>query len=547
MINVIIKENGFVVPTSLVSDIKNLLKDVDLSSYKINDYTLYVVFDMDEESIKNVLDLDGKNKFILFQNIPSETNYDIGFEAALSKFRVRLQRYSGLDSVINKNVVFVFDFSQNPIAKNSPNTETKDDKDRRAMFVPIEPKYKLESVIMSDDMRSEIDDALSIIRNRDRIYVEWGYQDVDPQARAVLSFYGPGGTGKTKCAHGVASALGRKILCVNYANIESMWAGESPKNLISAFNVAQESNAVLFMDEADSFLGKRITNVTSGHDQSINSLRSQMLILLEEFEGVVIFGTNLVENFDKAFETRILKSIRFDLPDESSRVKLFRMMIPDKVPFEKPLTDEDYLDFAKKSEDFSGREIKNTVLEALSKGAKENISSFTPQMFIDAIQRHAESLLKLKEEKEHKESVIADALKESVLEESKRLYHEALIHVAIYAMKADGILDEREKELIAKTAKLLDTNVPNYDEEDIPTLPVVCEHFSNEDQKRAALDLACKIIAVDNKVLEQEKAFIKNLYCILGYNIDYFAQVEDYLELLKNTNEKFFSLTLQGS
>ena len=78
------------------------------------------------------------------------------------------------------------------------------------------------------------------------------------------------------------------------------------------------------------------------------------------------------------------------------------------------------------------------------------------------IQRHAESLLKLKEEKEHKESVIADALKESVLEESKRLYHEALIHVAIYAMKADGILDEREKELIAKTAKLLDTNVPKH-------------------------------------------------------------------------------------
>ena len=271
MINIIYKTDKYALPASLTSDLENLLMDINLSAYKINDYTLYVVFDMDNESIKNVLDLDGKKKYILFQNIPLETNYDIGFEAALSKFRVRLQRYSGLDSLTYKNVVFIFDFSQNPIAKSISNTETKDDKDRRAMFVPIEPKYKLESVIMSDDMRSEIDDALSIIRNRDRIYVEWGYQDVDPQARAVLSFYGPGGTGKTKCAHGVASALGRKILCVNYANIESMWAGESPKNLISAFNVAQESNAVLFMDEADSFLGKRITNVTSGHDQSINS------------------------------------------------------------------------------------------------------------------------------------------------------------------------------------------------------------------------------------------------------------------------------------
>lgn len=545
MINIIYKTDKYALPTSLTSDLESLLKDINLSAYKINDYTLYVVFDMDNESVKNVLDLDGKKKYILFQNIPFETNYDIGFEAALSKFRVRLQRYKGLDTLTYKNVVFVFDFSQNPVVtKNSSNTETKDDKDRRAMFVPIEPKYKLESVIMSDDMRSEIDDALSIIRNRDRIYVEWGYQDVDPQARAVLSFYGPGGTGKTKCAHGVASALGRKILCVNYANIESMWAGESPKNLISAFNVAQESNAVLFMDEADSFLGKRITNVTSGHDQSINSLRSQMLILLEEFEGVVIFGTNLVENFDKAFETRILKSIRFDLPDEPSRVKLFRLMIPDKVPFVRSLSDEDYLEFAKESEDFSGREIKNTVLEALSKGAKENISLFTPQMFVDAIKRHAESLKKLKEEKEHKETVIAEALKGSVLEESKRLYHEALIHVAIYAMKADGVLDEREKGLIQQTAKLLDVENLDFNDDVIPTLPVVCEHFSTSNQKRAALDLACKIIVADNNVVDLEMSFIKNMYCILGYNIDSFNEVEDYLSLLLKTNEKLLSMNL---
>lgn len=542
MINIIYKTDKYALPASLTSDLENLLMDINLSAYKINDYTLYVVFDMDNESIKNVLDLDGKKKYILFQNIPLETNYDIGFEAALSKFRVRLQRYSGLDSLTYKNVVFIFDFSQNPIAKSVSNTETKDDKDRRAMFVPIEPKYKLESVIMSDDMRSEIDDALSIIRNRDRIYVEWGYQDVDPQARAVLSFYGPGGTGKTKCAHGVASALGRKILCVNYANIESMWAGESPKNLISAFNVAQESNAVLFMDEADSFLGKRITNVTSGHDQSINSLRSQMLILLEEFEGVVIFGTNLVENFDKAFETRILKSIRFDLPDEPSRVKLFRLMIPDKVPFVKPLSDENYLEFAKESEDFSGREIKNTVLETLSKGAKDNISLFTPQMFVDAIKHHAESLKKLKEEKEHKETVIAEALKESVLEESKRLYHEALIHVAIYTMIADGILDEREKGLILQTAKLLDVDTPDFHVDNLPSLPVVCEHFSTSEQKKAALDLACKIAVVDTTVVEQEVSFIKNLYCILGYDIETFSNVERYLEVLAKANNMMLSI-----
>lgn len=538
MVNVILKTNGLAVPATLTKDINNLLKDIDLNSYNVNDYTLYVVFNMDNESIKNVLDLDGKNKYILFQNIPDETSYDIGFEAILSKFRIRLQRFNPTYELSYKNIVYIFDFSQDPTKRGSTTNEIQNDKDRRSMFVPIEPKYKLESVIMSDEMRSEIDDALSIIRNRDRIYVDWGYQEVDPQARAVLSFYGPGGTGKTKCAHGIASSLGRKILCVNYANIESMWAGESPKNLISAFNVAQESNAVLFMDEADSFLGKRITNVTSGHDQSINSLRSQMLILLEEFDGVVIFGTNLVENFDKAFETRILKSIKFDLPDESSRVKLFKLMIPDKVPFVNPLTEADYLEFAKKSEEFSGREIKNTVLETLSKGAKDNVAFFTSQMFIDAICSHAESVKKLKEEKGHKEAIIEDALTNSILSESERLYHEALIHIAIHAMKVDGILDDKEKKLIVQTAKLLDVDIRDFENKDIPGVPIVCEHFATEEQKRAALDLTCKILTADNDVVDKELAFVQNLYCILGFNIENFVEVKEYLDILVMANKK---------
>jgi AAA+ superfamily predicted ATPase len=545
MINVIVKGKDFSEPNLLAADIANVLKDIDLSAYKIKDYILYVVFNMDKESIKNVSDLDGGKKYILFQNIPSETNYDIGFEAALSKFRIRLQRFAAIDKLQYENVVFVFDFSQDLIKDgNMTGNETKESKDRRAMFVPIDPKYKLDSVVMSDEMESEIEDALSIIRNRDKIYVEWGYQEVDSQARAVLCFYGPGGTGKTKCAHGVASALGRKILCVNYANIESMWAGESPKNLISAFNVAQESNAVLFMDEADSFLGKRITNVTSGHDQSINSLRSQMLILLEEFDGVVIFGTNLVENFDKAFETRILKNIKFNLPDEPSRIKLFKLMIPDKVPFVKPLSENDYLGFAQMSDGFSGREIKNIVLDTLSKGAKENVSLFTPQMFSDAIFRHAESLKRLKEDKIEKEKIIENALKDSILSESEKLYHEALVNIAIYAMKSDGRLDEKEQNLVFQTAKVLNVEIENFNDDDIPSLPVVCEHFSTAEQKRAALDLACKIIIVDNNIVEEEKTFIKKLYSILCSGADNYSDVIEYLELLANTNKKLSLIKL---
>ena len=109
--------------------------------------------------------------------------------------------------------------------------------------------------------------------------------------------------------------------------------GDSAKNLMNAFNTAKEHNCVLFFDEADSFLGKRIQNVTQGADQALNSLRSQMLILLEEFEGVVIFATNLVSNFDQAFESRILKHIKFALPNEEARAVIINKMIPEHLPF----------------------------------------------------------------------------------------------------------------------------------------------------------------------------------------------------------------------
>ena len=60
-------------------------------------------------------------------------------------------------------------------------------------------------------------------------------------------------------AHCIADALGRKIVIANFAEIESKYVGDSPKNLENIFKTAARENAVLFFDEADSFLGKRFT------------------------------------------------------------------------------------------------------------------------------------------------------------------------------------------------------------------------------------------------------------------------------------------------
>ena len=117
--------------------------------------------------------------------------------------------------------------------------------------------------------------------------------------------------------------------------------GDAPKNLVAAFDLALKEDAIIFFDEADSFLGKRITNVSQSSDQAVNSLRSQMLMELEAFNGTVFFATNLHENYDRAFESRILKHIEFVLPDLECRKILVQKKFPKKAPFDPEIMDAD--------------------------------------------------------------------------------------------------------------------------------------------------------------------------------------------------------------
>lgn len=235
---------------------------------------------------------------------------------------------------------------------------------------PVDPYYNLENVILNNEIKEDINSSIFLIKNQEKIYNDWGFSKIDNKPKLILNFYGPPGTGKTMTAHSVANEFEKKILLVNYSDIESKYVGDAPKNLDEAFKVAKENNAVLFFDEADSFLGKRIGDVSSSSDQAINSLRSQMLILLEEFDGIVIFATNMVKNYDKAFESRILKHIKFDLPNKKERIEIIKSMLSINAPIEKKVFEKESLNnLAEISEGFSGRIIKNAVLSSLVKAA----------------------------------------------------------------------------------------------------------------------------------------------------------------------------------
>lgn len=309
--------------------------------------------------------------------------------------------------------------------ENNTSTEMSEEKklgknDGLPTFLPQEPRYSFNQIILPEETRKRIYDDLNSIKYQSLIYDQWGFSEVDPKPKSILNFFGPPGTGKTMCAHAIAKSLDKKLLALNYSEIESKYVGDAAKNLKKAFDTATEIGAVLFFDEADSFLGKRIENVSSGSDQALNSLRSQMLILLEEFEGVVLFATNLVTNFDKAFESRIIDHIKLELPNKEARADIIDKMLPSKLPMEHRLSEEELLEASEIIEGFSGREIKSAILSMLQKKAgstDENIL-FSFDDVKNALAFKKQQIEQLKaEENERKKQKILKKIQEKVEEE----------------------------------------------------------------------------------------------------------------------------------
>src|SRR6186713_3666988 len=125
----------------------------------------------------------------------------------------------------------------------------------------VVPRRTFEDVILPPATRLALDQALVHVTSHDLIFNRWGLGERHPSGLALaFNFAGPPGTGKTICAEAIAHALGRPLLVVRYAEVESMWLGETPKNVAAVFRMAREENAVLLFDEADAIASRRSTS-----------------------------------------------------------------------------------------------------------------------------------------------------------------------------------------------------------------------------------------------------------------------------------------------
>lgn len=177
----------------------------------------------------------------------------------------------------------------------------------------------------------------------------------------VSIFYGFAGTGKTASVYEIAKLTKRDVLQVDISSIQSKWVGESEKNTKAIFQEYYraceilKSKPILLFNEADAIISKRL-DVNDAISQMNNTMQNILLEELENFDGIFMATTNLIDNMDDAFSRRFLNKIKFDRPTAKTREHIWKSKLPE-------LEDKIYKKLS--IYDLSGGQIENVTRKYL--------------------------------------------------------------------------------------------------------------------------------------------------------------------------------------
>lgn len=198
-----------------------------------------------------------------------------------------------------------------------------------------EPYASLEDMVLPESVLEQIRQICMAAKCGPQL-ASWGIPYQREGVTAV--FHGPSGTGKSMAANAIARELGMPLLRADLSQIMDKYVGETEKHLGQLMRCARENRCVLLFDEADALFGKR-ASVSTGHDKFANLSTSYLLQEIEQYDGVALLSTNLLNNFDDAFLRRLQYIVRFVFPDAKLRERLWRRALPaDRLEGEIPFS-----------------------------------------------------------------------------------------------------------------------------------------------------------------------------------------------------------------
>lgn len=188
-----------------------------------------------------------------------------------------------------------------------------------------------ERLVLPSEPARQLREAAARLRHQSLVLDDWGMRRHARADRGVrMLFTGAPGTGKSLAAEVVATAVGTDLLRVDVSQVVSKWIGETEKNLAGVFDIAERTQAVLLLDEADALFGAR-TEITDAHDRYANLETAYLLQRLDRFDGLAVLSTNLRKNIDAAFIRRMDFVVDFPMPDEDCRRRLWELHLPEPI------------------------------------------------------------------------------------------------------------------------------------------------------------------------------------------------------------------------
>ncbi len=217
------------------------------------------------------------------------------------------------------------------------------------------------NLFFNDSFTSKLDVIYELLQNDTYIRIQKQLLEENQTSGISMLFYGKAGTGKTATVYQLARKTGRAIFPVQVTDFKSAYYGESESNLRGIFqkynNIVKNSAVcpIMLLNEADSILSTRVS-VKRSLDATTNSIQNMLLEFFENNIGIIICTLNDYRNLDTAFSRRLLMKLEFEVPDTTTKAKIWKSKIP-------LLTDDDAILLAEKF-DLSGGEMDNIARKA---------------------------------------------------------------------------------------------------------------------------------------------------------------------------------------